>query len=398
MVLTAKFNLIDGKTLNPHVVCAPAKVDFQNKTDGGETYKWYINNKIVSISENIQYLFADSGHFEVKLLAFNKVTCKAVDSTFRIIQVKSFKHSVSKDTTVCPGATVNFAATGGLTYKWSPNTFFKNDSASHISALVESSQTFTVAISNKECTIEETVKANVENTNEDFKVSQNATICKGNSINLSADGLADKIIWSGPSMSDSLKNNINVTPKSTSTYVAKAYYSNGCKPSIGVKVTVDETVSLEFAFDYKYACNRPTEIVFENKSKGAKEYTWKIGNEPEMKSFEPMVLKNDLTTEIKLIGVSKNGCLFETKKNVALNAYDGIIPNVITPNNDKKNDTFVVGFPETKLLIYNNWGKKVFENAAYKNDWGNNMAAGTYYYLLTLPDGQTCKGWLEVIN
>ena len=42
--------------------------------------------------------------------------------------------------------------------------------------------------------------------------------------------------------------------------------------------------------------------------------------------------------------------------------------------------------------------KKIYENFSYQNEWGNNIKGGTYYYLLTIPNGQTCKGWLEVIN
>ena len=97
-------------------------------------------------------------------------------------------------------------------------------------------------------------------------------------------------------------------------------------------------------------------------------------------------------------GLSNAGCAFETTRSIDLKTYDGIIPNVITPNNDKKNDTFVVGYPSSAIQIFNAWGKKVFEDFNYQNDWGNKTNAGTYYYLLTIPDGQVCKGWLEVLN
>ncbi|KUG08233.1 gliding motility-associated C-terminal domain-containing protein [Solirubrum puertoriconensis] len=74
------------------------------------------------------------------------------------------------------------------------------------------------------------------------------------------------------------------------------------------------------------------------------------------------------------------------------------IPNIITPNADNKNDVFEVsaGCPPS-LQVFSRWGKKVYEDAAYRNTWGGgNQPAGTYYYLLRYVDGRTAKGWLEI--
>jgi len=37
----------------------------------------------------------------------------------------------------------------------------------------------------------------------------------------------------------------------------------------------------------------------------------------------------------------------------------------------------------SQLIIYNRWGKKVYESNNYQNDWdGDNLADGVYYYVL----------------
>jgi gliding motility-associated-like protein len=77
------------------------------------------------------------------------------------------------------------------------------------------------------------------------------------------------------------------------------------------------------------------------------------------------------------------------------------IPNIITPNGDGKNDAFAPqGLePETwTLQVYNRWGRLVYEQARYRNDWdGAGQPAGVYYYLLRHAEsGQQLKGWLEV--
>ena len=77
------------------------------------------------------------------------------------------------------------------------------------------------------------------------------------------------------------------------------------------------------------------------------------------------------------------------------------VPNVITPNDDGLNDVFKVSSANTnsKLEIYNRWGRKVYEQANYQNTWGaDNQPAGVYYYLLTDRNGASTKGWIEVMR
>ena len=78
-------------------------------------------------------------------------------------------------------------------------------------------------------------------------------------------------------------------------------------------------------------------------------------------------------------------------------AADCFIPNLVTPNGDGENDMFVipcaVGWPGSSLVVFNRWGSKVFESKNYENDWdgahdGQPLPAGTYFYRLTLNDGQ----------
>jgi len=67
------------------------------------------------------------------------------------------------------------------------------------------------------------------------------------------------------------------------------------------------------------------------------------------------------------------------------------IPNVFTPNGDGINDYFVIDGLEqlsgNQLIVFNRWGKKVFESTDYKNDWdGNGASDGVYYFILTFKE------------
>lgn len=73
------------------------------------------------------------------------------------------------------------------------------------------------------------------------------------------------------------------------------------------------------------------------------------------------------------------------------------IPNIFTPNNDGKNDTFQVfglAFDDFRMEIYDRWGLKMFETTNPTNGWNGGLdnarssAApdGTYYYVIDLKD------------
>ena len=69
-----------------------------------------------------------------------------------------------------------------------------------------------------------------------------------------------------------------------------------------------------------------------------------------------------------------------------------VIPNVVTPNGDNKNDLFVIknlmDWDTREVTIMNRWGKVVYTNPDYKNDWdGGKVADGVYFGILNISDG-----------
>jgi len=81
------------------------------------------------------------------------------------------------------------------------------------------------------------------------------------------------------------------------------------------------------------------------------------------------------------------------------------IPNVFTPNGDGINDNFVIEgidqIKDTQIVVYNRWGKKVYENNDYKNDWdGDGLADGVYYFVITFKDNlfETANGTVTILR
>ncbi len=85
---------------------------------------------------------------------------------------------------------------------------------------------------------------------------------------------------------------------------------------------------------------------------------------------------------------------------VATEAIDIFIPNLMTPNNDGSNDVFEIrGLPAGSAIgIYNEWGSEIYKSNDYNNQWAaNNISSGVYYYELKLKNGESYKGWLQII-
>jgi gliding motility-associated-like protein len=78
------------------------------------------------------------------------------------------------------------------------------------------------------------------------------------------------------------------------------------------------------------------------------------------------------------------------------------VPNVITPNGDGLNDSFIISDDmDTPIVleVFNRWGQRVFYSAAYDDRWsGSGVATGTYYYVLTDGCGAPKKGVLNILR
>lgn len=102
-----------------------------------------------------------------------------------------------------------------------------------------------------------------------------------------------------------------------------------------------------------------------------------------------------------------SGCTFSLL--VTLEEKAGArIYNAFSPNGDAVNDTwnlpFLVDYPNAKVQVFNIWGKELFSSSGTYTAWdgtfnGEEVAAGTYYYIIDLKNGTDLfKGSLTIIR
>lgn len=136
-------------------------------------------------------------------------------------------------------------------------------------------------------------------------------------------------------------------------------------------------------------------VVFDASLQGAITYKWLDGNTNSIyETSEPGWYKVVVSTACEVISDSVE-IKYPMKK-------DFFIPNVITPNGDKFNDKFEISATDLQvhLTILNRWGKEVFMDDSYANDWnGGNLPSGIYFYLVEIGcTNQEYKGWVQILR
>jgi gliding motility-associated-like protein len=100
--------------------------------------------------------------------------------------------------------------------------------------------------------------------------------------------------------------------------------------------------------------------------------------------------------------VNKFGCVSNTVDSIRIQGPITLIPNVITPNGDRANETFrIIGLENSiwNIDIVNRWGSTVYRKDGYNGDWdASGQPAGVYYYVLrnSICDDVTYKGYITV--
>ncbi|MDH4091040.1 MAG: gliding motility-associated C-terminal domain-containing protein [Cyclobacteriaceae bacterium] len=99
-----------------------------------------------------------------------------------------------------------------------------------------------------------------------------------------------------------------------------------------------------------------------------------------------------------------NGCTQATDTLIISNAAveNLIVPNVFTPNGDLLNQFFEIDprILGSRLIVYDRWGKEVYQSPNYQNDWdGAGLTAGVYFYTVKGGDcPEERKGSLSILR
>lgn len=143
------------------------------------------------------------------------------------------------------------------------------------------------------------------------------------------------------------------------------------------------------------------------------EYQWYINNNI-ISDATDATLEATQFGDYKVIITETTGCnasiehIFSIEEELDLFPEIEKIPNLISPNGDDINDTWIipqnyVSGTNTEVLIMNHQGKIVLKTNNYQNNWPENDLNLTsinqvYYYIITTVENKTKKGSITVIK
>lgn len=233
-------------------------------------------------------------------------------------------------------------------------------------------------------------------------------ICSGDTINihtLTENGLSPFTYdWSNEQTTDT----IEVTANDSLLFIYTV--TDACDISITDTVAVNVPQYLPVSvttFDTTVCANNSEALLFGFPFGGNGIYTYSFdGTSPIEQVSDSTALVEPEASSVYIVTVT-DGCGIEASDTirVTVETCELVAYNAFSPNGDGKNDNFTISnieaYPGSTVYLYSRWGKKVFEQTDYKNDWTGSdvLTSGTYYYVVEPNDGsEPLKGYVTVFR
>lgn len=284
-----------------------------------------------------------------------------------------------------------------------------DNSNTEVVNLSDGKNSFTWSISNGTCQLEDTVTVFYELSTDAF-AGEDQILCSDSTFldasQLNNDYQGEWQVLKGEGSVIESKNSfskvIGLSPgENKFIWAVKNLY---CSDSDTVTITYDDTSTILQAGEDKISCkNQMNFEAFEIPldSKGVWEV---ISGDAEIND------PSDPFSEVINLTHGENSFIYNVsecrgyKLKVIYNPLNSThFPNVITPNNDNKNDYLffqnIEDYPQSELTIVNRWGKVILETRGYLNNWDcKNCVSGVYFYRLKVNECLDYKGPVHVLK
>jgi len=372
-------------------------------SSGGTGYSWSGPNAFTSILQNPSISPADtsmSGAYKVTVTA--ATGCTATNTTSVIVNALPIT-TMSSNSPVCVGNTINLTSSGGTDYSWSgPNGFINSaQNPSILNANTAMAGAYTVIVTAATgCTNTNTTSiivnalptASITITDNSEIANNDGIICNGATATLTASG-GTSYIWS------SGETTAVIVKGTAGTYTVTVTNANGCTDTATATVVVNALPAAEASNNGPVFSLKALDLT--GGPEGMTTYSWTGPNGFTSNSQSPSVSASALAAMAgvyTLTVTNASGCTNTATTTVEVNELP--IPSVITPNGDGKNDYFVIGeiIDQVELIIFNRWGNEEYTNSNYSNDWdgrnnkGVELPNDTYFYILKFESGKIKKG------
>ncbi len=225
---------IDG----PDSICAPATVQFESASSGGDTYNWTFGDGGQSTAEAPTHTFTEPGEYTVTLIVTDSYDCVIGDTASIVITaLPPIEAAIEPIAPVCPGGEAQLnGLPDGAEYSWSPAAGLSATDIQDPIASPGSNTTYQLIVTG-ECGID-SATVDVIYAEPEGSALPDETICVGEAAQLGATG-GTEYLWepatglNDPSIADPL-----ASPADTTVYHVTITTIDGCEMVDSVRVNV----------------------------------------------------------------------------------------------------------------------------------------------------------------
>ncbi len=371
-----------------------------NFSNNEVVFSWFINQNLVSNSNELNFEITQSGVYELQIDWNGCITSQTIE----ILPLPNFQNP--NPVQICQNNDVVVAIpyNADFTYQWiGPNGWESNDANLFIPQIQTSQQgVYQLSITyNQTCLVFETSVAIQVQALPIFEVNGNTTFCLNQSTFLSVNpenfdinNVQIQWFWNG----NLVGNGQTIQASNYGNYETVVTIS-ACSTSVFSEVIEKQS---SFEVEILESCEQDQLVLRANITGSANNITYAWYGPNQFFSTEPFVIITGFAAgTYGLIITDEEGCTASNEIYLAKTLC--VIPNYLSPNQDGLNDFWnLAGFDVQKVEIYNRWGRLVYEKENYTNEFtgvsiqGKNLPDGTYFYLITFLDQSQKQGWLQI--
>ncbi|WP_257669685.1 LamG-like jellyroll fold domain-containing protein [Parapedobacter tibetensis] len=149
-------------------------------------------------------------------------------------------------------------------------------------------------------------------------------------------------------------------------------------------------------------------LTVRNNARGNFAMTWHFDDQV-IGATDILTVHPQVTTTYVVKATNPLGCEDETSITITVFEPEELaVTNVVTPNGDGINDTWMVKnielYAGNDVKVFDISGRVLYQTKNYQNDWngtyqGKPLAEGTYYYIITFDSGrETQRGYINIVR
>ncbi len=296
---------------------------------------------------------------------------------------------------ICRGKSVTITASGGATYAWTPSKGLSNSLVAAPGANPDSTIRYYVTVNDDiGCTSKDSIQVTVVQKNK-ILLSADTAICFGKSFQLRSSGTdIYKWIFNTSPLSNISIPNPFATPLTNTTFTVTGSDRYQCfSDTARIFVLVLPLPTVTISPIPEVLLGNPVQLSGTN-STDVVQWTWSPADYLSCTNCPSPISTPLAGLSYQLVVKNDVGCADTARVTLKLQCVESrvYIPSAFSPNNDGNNDRFnIKGISIVRhMIIFNRWGKPVYERNNYiasnnTNGWdgtfkGEPLPAGAYTY------------------